>query len=172
MCFSRCWEFQRNHELLQPSQPCESVGTGQPITVVTLGGSIMAGGDIYFPRKTSDSFVGQLFTWLAETFPHAQHKFHNGCLPATGSTFISICLDEHVVHKDVDLILLEFDINDASPDGAETKADAYLPPFAVAYALKACSLHESLWLSVLPSEMPRNVLPCHMLYFRRLYSKY
>eukprot|EP00884_Botryococcus_braunii_P021062 jgi/Botrbrau1/763/Bobra.0181s0021.1 len=90
---------------------------GQPITVVTLGGSIMAGGDIYFPRKASDSFVGQLFTWLAKTFPHAQHKFHNGCLPATGSTFISICLDEHVVHKDVDLILLEFDINDASPDG-------------------------------------------------------
>eukprot|EP00884_Botryococcus_braunii_P021040 jgi/Botrbrau1/761/Bobra.0181s0020.1 len=90
---------------------------GEPITIVTLGGSIMAGGDIYHPRRDTDCFVGQIFNWIQKTFPNSKHKFHNGCLPATGSTYISICLGEHVLYDDVDVVLLEFDINDSSPEG-------------------------------------------------------
>lgn len=79
----------------------------------------MAGGDIYHPRRDTDCFVGQIFNWIKETFPNTNHKFHNGCLPATGSTYVSICLGEHVQYDDVDVVLLEFDINDSSPEGAE-----------------------------------------------------
>lgn len=85
---------------------------------MVLGGSIMAGGDIYHPRRNTDSFVGQVFTWIETTFPNKAHKLRNACLPATGSTYISICMHEHVKHEDVDLVILEFDINDSTPTGA------------------------------------------------------
>jgi hypothetical protein len=90
---------------------------GEPITVVVLGGSITAGGDVYHPRGDVDSFFGQLVQWINTTFPHKDHKFHNGGIPATGSSFFSICTDVSVLYTDVDIVLLEFDINDSPGPG-------------------------------------------------------
>lgn len=75
----------------------------------------MVGGDIYYPRRDTDAFPGQIFTWINETFPHPEHKLHNGALPATGTGFFAICLKEHLKYEDVDLVILEFDINDSTP---------------------------------------------------------
>jgi hypothetical protein len=94
---------------------------GQPIAAVALGGSITGGGDIYYPRLKTDSFVGQAFTWLNTTFPHAEHRFHNGALSATGSTLFAICLKGHIRYEDVDLVILEFDINDSAPGNESTR---------------------------------------------------
>eukprot|EP00884_Botryococcus_braunii_P016639 jgi/Botrbrau1/3659/Bobra.0204s0049.1 len=95
--------------------------SGHPIKVVVLGGSIMGGGEVYVLRQPTDSFVGQIFTWINETFPHPDHKFHNGALPATGSAFIAICLSHHLPYDDVDLVIMEFDINDATPGYLEKR---------------------------------------------------
>jgi hypothetical protein len=94
-----------------------AVFAGEPITVVVLGGSITAGGDVYHPRGDVDSFFGQLVQWINITFPHKDHKFHNGGIPATGSSFFSICTDVSVLYTDVDIVLLEFDINDSPGPG-------------------------------------------------------
>jgi hypothetical protein len=93
------------------------VVAGKPITVALLGGSVSEGGEVYFKRR-SDSFFGQLTAWINETFPHPKHKFHNGALPATGSTFFSVCTQARVKYSDLDIVILEFDINDSNPTGA------------------------------------------------------
>jgi hypothetical protein len=91
---------------------------GEPITVALLGGSVSAGRDVYFKRQ-SDAFFGQLTAWINETFPNANHKFHNGAMAATGSTFFSVCTQTRVKYADLDIVLLEFDINDSNPSGAK-----------------------------------------------------
>lgn len=75
----------------------------------------MTGGDVFYRRRNTDSFVGQIFTWINTTFPHPDHKLHNGGVPATGSSFFSLCLKEHLMYEDADLIILEFDINESVP---------------------------------------------------------
>lgn len=90
---------------------------GDPITVVVLGGSVTEGGDVYRMRAHLDTYFGQFVSWINKTFPHPDHKFHNGALSATGSAFFSVCTDDRVKHTDVDLAILEFDINDSNSQG-------------------------------------------------------
>jgi hypothetical protein len=82
---------------------------------VVLGGSIMAGGEVYYARRTTDSVVGQLFEWINATFPNPNHRLHNGCVPGAGSTFVSVCLKGRIKYEDVDLVILEFNLNDFNP---------------------------------------------------------
>eukprot|EP00884_Botryococcus_braunii_P022667 jgi/Botrbrau1/9084/Bobra.178_2s0016.1 len=86
----------------------------QPISVVALGGSITNGGETFVTRM-EDSFVGRLFSWLNSTFPHAEHRFLNAGTSASESSFFSACLSDHLLHNNADLVFLEFDINDCSP---------------------------------------------------------
>eukprot|EP00884_Botryococcus_braunii_P006900 jgi/Botrbrau1/16210/Bobra.314_2s0004.1 len=99
---------------------------GQPITVAALGGSIMFGGETYMARKEKDPFLSQMFMWLNASFPHPGHKFHNGAMPASESTFFATCLRDHLPHEDVDLVILEFDINDCESHYAERNRQTYL----------------------------------------------
>lgn len=85
---------------------------GEPISVAFLGGSITYGGDVYLPRRGTESYAGQVLTWINQTFPNAGHKFVIGGRGATESTFFSACLPDHLPHEDVDLVMLEFNIND------------------------------------------------------------
>ena len=47
-----------------------------------------------------------VFLFINETWPHANHTFHNSCKPATPSMLIDACLDSYVPEK-VDLVLVE-----------------------------------------------------------------
>ncbi len=96
--------------------------------MVVLGGSIMCGGDVYEPRRATDGFVGQLFAWINETFPHPGHRLHNGCVPGAGSTFVSVCLKSRLVFDEVDLVIMEFDLNDYNPGGLLITLSVDLPP--------------------------------------------
>jgi hypothetical protein len=87
---------------------------GEPISVVALGGSITKGGETHMQRS-EDSAIGQLFRWLETTFPNANHLMVNGGTSASESTFFSACLADHLPWEEVDLVLLEFDINDCKP---------------------------------------------------------
>lgn len=84
---------------------------GEPISIGFLGGSITYGGDVYHPRRGTESFAGQIFSWINRTIPNAGHKLVLGGKASTGSTFFSACLPDHLP-EDVDLVFLEFNIND------------------------------------------------------------
>ena len=58
-----------------------------------------------------------LFTaWLAAAFPDVKVTGRNGCVPATPSGFMELCLDKHL-GSDADLVFIEYATNDG-PDVA------------------------------------------------------
>ncbi|KAJ9091210.1 hypothetical protein QFC19_009206 [Naganishia cerealis] len=48
----------------------------------------------------------QIFDWIQRKFPHKDHKFVNGAIPASGSNYFATCFAEHIP-EDADLILIE-----------------------------------------------------------------
>ena len=52
---------------------------GQPIKIVTLGGSVTFG---HGPREPANVWINQLYTWINETFPHPKHQLINHAIPA------------------------------------------------------------------------------------------
>uniref|UniRef100_A0A383VEL6 SGNH hydrolase-type esterase domain-containing protein n=1 Tax=Tetradesmus obliquus TaxID=3088 RepID=A0A383VEL6_TETOB len=85
---------------------------GKNVSVGVIGGSISWG--FYMQRGVNDWFA--MFTsWLRRAFPSATITQRNGCVPATTAEYVSMCLDKFV-DRDVDLIFLEYAINDGYTD--------------------------------------------------------
>ncbi|KAK9836029.1 hypothetical protein WJX81_007152 [Elliptochloris bilobata] len=84
---------------------------GKPISALVLGGSIEQGGDL---NTRMDAYFAQVTDWINATFPpiEGQHTFHNGGRSSTGSPYFASCLHDHVPDKNVDLVFLQFDVND------------------------------------------------------------
>ncbi|KAL4423959.1 hypothetical protein ABPG75_001260 [Micractinium tetrahymenae] len=81
---------------------------GQPIKVTTLGGSVTVAGVLH---RHGRSYSALLFRFINESFPHSGHVFQNGGMPGSSSGFFAPCV-EQLVSPDVDLVTLEFAIND------------------------------------------------------------
>ena len=60
----------------------ELLFAGQPVIIVTLGGSITLGHGTY---DSADSWPSRFFTWFSQAFPHPDHQFLNQAVPATTS---------------------------------------------------------------------------------------
>lgn len=81
---------------------------GKPIKVFTLGASVTRG---IGTTDRKHSYANRLFEYIAHAFPHKGHVFINRGIGGTSSSIYSVCA-EHMVHKDADLIVLEFSAND------------------------------------------------------------
>jgi lysophospholipase L1-like esterase len=81
---------------------------GKPIKVFTLGASVTRG---IGTTDRKHSYANRLFEYIAHAFPHKGHVFINRGIGGTSSSIYSVCA-EHMVHKDADLVVLEFSAND------------------------------------------------------------
>ncbi|KDD72726.1 hypothetical protein H632_c2971p0, partial [Helicosporidium sp. ATCC 50920] len=90
---------------------------GQPVKVVTMGGSTTAGRGAYRGRP----YPTRVGEWLDRTFPGANHTVVNIGMGATSSTLFSVC-NEALIPRDADLYVLEFAVNDRWWDDMESAA--------------------------------------------------
>ncbi|EIE19265.1 hypothetical protein COCSUDRAFT_58561 [Coccomyxa subellipsoidea C-169] len=82
---------------------------GEPVTMVTLGGSISAGQGV---TVSSDAYIPRIYEWVSSVFPHKNHRFLNRALPGTTSSYVSPCALQ-MVPPEADFVMLEFTFNDA-----------------------------------------------------------
>eukprot|EP00882_Tetradesmus_deserticola_P024565 GHRQ01026858.1.p1 GENE.GHRQ01026858.1~~GHRQ01026858.1.p1 ORF type:complete len:286 (+),score=111.91 GHRQ01026858.1:135-992(+) len=95
---------------------------GQPAKVGVIGGSISHGASASKIGQTDwFSLVGE---FLMNSYPQAKVVLRNGCLPATPSALMEMCLEQSV-DSDVDLLFIEYVANDGANRFDETKAKVY-----------------------------------------------
>ncbi|KAI7839277.1 hypothetical protein COHA_006975 [Chlorella ohadii] len=81
---------------------------GQPITAVTIGGSVARGAGSTRPER---AFPAMFFSFLNATFPHPQHTFLNKAIGGTTSGIFATCA-EKLVPPETDLVVVEFTFNE------------------------------------------------------------
>ncbi len=69
------------------------------------------GGGTHENWKT-ESYVGRLFTWLTQTFPDRPHVLQNGAIGGTTTVYYGQCVQDFVPESDIDLVIVEFTVND------------------------------------------------------------
>ena len=81
---------------------------GKPTKIGVLGGSISVGhGLLRHEDKWSMRFTEN---WK-NLFPRSETTLVNGAVPATSSSYMSLCFGEHI-DDDVDLVIIELSLND------------------------------------------------------------
>ncbi|KIJ41191.1 hypothetical protein M422DRAFT_209303 [Sphaerobolus stellatus SS14] len=81
---------------------------GKPTKIGVIGGSISVGhGLTRFEDKWSIRFSEE---WK-QFFPNSKTTLVNGAVPATSSSYMSMCFGEHI-DEDVDLVVVELSLND------------------------------------------------------------
>ncbi|KAG2485763.1 hypothetical protein HYH03_015477 [Edaphochlamys debaryana] len=81
----------------------------RPLKVGAVGGSITWGEGT--SDKSRHAWFSVVSRFLVDSFPRANITCRNGAVPATPSAFMVMCL-EHSVDPDVDLVFVEYLIND------------------------------------------------------------
>lgn len=89
---------------------------GGPFKVIAFGDSITYGGDATEERL---QFTRRYAQWLQETFPKAQIAFENGATGGDSTVSGLARLEEKVLTRDPDLVLLGFGMNDHNVGGPE-----------------------------------------------------
>jgi hypothetical protein len=108
------------HELLQRSIAHEGLNKrlrekiamaqrGEDIRMAVLGGSVSAGHTL---TDWTRLYYFRFLDWWNEQFPKGQHTVFQGAVGATDSGYFAYCFDKHIP-KDVDIVFLEFSLNDA-----------------------------------------------------------
>ncbi|ORY28167.1 SGNH hydrolase-type esterase domain-containing protein [Naematelia encephala] len=118
-----------NQEGLRSSQLVKGTGArvrkvlqkareGHSLKVGVLGGSVSACRGVHpsveHPRgdPAGPGCYTSLFKdWLNQTFPGSEHQVWNGAIGGMDSSYYAFCGAHHIAN-DVDLIILEFDVND------------------------------------------------------------
>lgn len=78
--------------------------TGKNVNVGVIGGSISWG---HMVQRGIEDWFTLLSNWMNTTLPAAQLTFKNGCVPATQSEYVSMCL-KNFVDQEVDLVFVEY----------------------------------------------------------------
>ncbi|KAI9279399.1 hypothetical protein BC943DRAFT_284056 [Umbelopsis sp. AD052] len=115
------FEQQYGHELLQRSIAHEGTNKrlrekiamaqrGESLRMAVVGGSVSAGHTLNDWRNI---YFYRFLDWWNEQFPEGHHTIFQGAVPATDSGYYAYCFDKHIP-KDVDIIFVEFSLNDAS----------------------------------------------------------
>lgn len=86
----------------------------QQVSIGVIGGSISWG---HLVRKDVEDWFTLFAGWLNATFPTAKLRLRNGCVPATQSEYVSMCL-KHFVDAEVDLVFVEYATNDGYMDSS------------------------------------------------------
>lgn len=114
------YEQLYGHELLQRSIAHEGSNKrlrekiamaqrGEDIRMAVLGGSVSAGHTL---TDLSRVYYFRFLDWWNEQFPGGHHTIFPGAIGATDSGYFAYCFNKHIP-KDVDIIFLEFSLNDA-----------------------------------------------------------
>lgn len=90
---------------------------GEPVSIVTLGGSITAGSGASVQSKC---YASRIADWWKNNFPQSNIKFRNSGIGATGSMLGVHRLERDVYKYNPDLLIVEFAVNDTSSGTLET----------------------------------------------------
>ncbi|EFJ46870.1 hypothetical protein VOLCADRAFT_92614 [Volvox carteri f. nagariensis] len=63
-------------------------------------------------RRGETDWFSHFSKWMIEAFPRANITARNGCVPGVPSAYMILCLEQSVDHKDVELVFIEFTLND------------------------------------------------------------
>jgi hypothetical protein len=85
--------------------------TDKPIGIAVIGGSVSEGAGTH-GDWAHEAYVGRVFDWLQTTFPGRPHVFRNGAIGGTTSVYYGQCVQDFVPEDDVDLVIVEFTVND------------------------------------------------------------
>ncbi len=86
----------------------ERLASGEPVTVVFLGGSITMGAK----AQKGQSYRELVGAWLTETYPNANIRLINRAIGSTGSLLGSFRFQDQVLNENPDLLFIEFCVND------------------------------------------------------------
>eukprot|EP00798_Chlamydomonas_sp_ICE-L_P024266 gene24266-9867_t len=81
----------------------------EALNMVALGGSITYGVGV---KNQTEAFPDLLKDWMRKAFPGPEHEMHNGAVRGTTSTYMALCLELHLPPGDLDIVLIEYAIND------------------------------------------------------------
>lgn len=85
---------------------------GKPTKIGVIGGSISVGHAL---TNRNDKWPVRFSESWKKLFPKSETTLVNGAVPATGSSYMSMCFGEHI-DNDVDLVIIELAINDQRCD--------------------------------------------------------
>ena len=88
-----------------------NLARGPPISVGVVGGSVSVG---HGARSNREAWSGLMFDAIAARFPNPRHRYLNGAVGASGSSYFEACVDWHVP-VDADIVFLEHAVNDLFP---------------------------------------------------------
>lgn len=94
----------------------ERLEKGGPFKVIAFGDSITYGGDATEERL---QFTRRYAAWLQEQFPSAQISFENGATGGDSTVSGLARLEEKVLTREPDLVLIGFGMNDHNISGPE-----------------------------------------------------
>lgn len=80
-----------------------SLLAGKPVSIGVIGGSISWGHAV---NRGVEDWFSVLSGWVNATFPQSRVTARNGCVPATLSEYVSMCLKQFV-NDDVDVVFVE-----------------------------------------------------------------
>lgn len=83
--------------------------SGEEVKVGIVGGSIGLGAGASSAGETD--WFSILTSFFSKAFPQSKVRGRNGALSATGSSYMNLCLDNHV-DADTDLLIVDYAIND------------------------------------------------------------
>lgn len=100
-------------------QTSDRLSKGGPFKVIAFGDSITAGGDASEERL---QFTQRYARWLQKEFPKAEVAFENGATGGDSTVQGLARLEEKVLSRKPDLVLLGFGMNDHNKGGLEPDA--------------------------------------------------
>ena len=85
---------------------------GQPISLSFIGGSITEGGGVPYHDRPQLSFSSKVSNWFIATFPNSSITVQNAGVGGVTSTYYGQCVDMFVTDENVDLVFVDFTLND------------------------------------------------------------
>ena len=116
-----------------------------------IGGSITEGGGVPFHDRPLLSFSGKVLNWFRDTFPNSTVRVVNAGVGGVTSAYYAQCVDMFVSDDDVDLVFVDFTLNDRASGAMGTAPEPDTPDRCVCVraCVRAClCLSLSVWLSV------------------------
>lgn len=89
----------------------KKAGSGQPVTIAALGGSITEG---FFSSVPEKSYAGIMANWWKETFPDTKIHYVNAGIGATDSYLGLHRAGRDVLSYEPDFIIVDFTVNDTA----------------------------------------------------------
>ena len=118
---SPCAVFQSLLTICDVGNHCSVKGTdsqvcmpfaGQPISLSFIGGSTTEGGGVPVHDRPPLSFSGKVSNWFINTFPNSSITLQNAGVGGVTSTYYGQCVDMFVSDENVDLVFVDFTLND------------------------------------------------------------